>query len=608
VTHSLFRTLFENAAIGIAVVDYEGRFLEVNPRLCKMLACTADDLVGNSCENLTHPDDWSSIVQLMRHVAEGRRAEYSIEKRYRRGDGSWLWVKVSGTPLSDSDGRRTRLMTLIEDIDARKRSEKALRENEQLFREVLDALPAAVYTTDANGAITHYNRAAVDLSGREPQLGTDHWCVTWKLYYPDGRPMRHDECPMAVSLREGQPIVGAEAIAERPDGSRIWFTPYPMPIKDETGAVVGGINMLVDITERKRIEEVLRRHRDNLQELVAERTAEVLEANARVRHAERMAVIGTLSAGLGHDMANLMVPVRIRLDALSKLDLPDKAREHLDAIRTSTDYMQKLSSGLRLLAADPARSGRGEPAELGAWWSETGGILRTVLPGNVALDANLPDGVWVSMTRAALMQVVFNLVQNAGDAMRERTGGTVKVKTEVEDDFVNLIVTDNGPGMTDEVRRRCVEPFYTTKNRAMSTGLGLAIVYGLVKEAGGELDTVSAPGEGTTFVIRLKRAQPPRQENETRRAALVKLDDTRMRAIVAAELRALSYDVAYELDKNAATAPDLVVADRWPIGPDFNTKLLWLADADKAPAAAIALGHKPAVGSIRNILRNLAAA
>jgi two-component system, chemotaxis family, CheB/CheR fusion protein len=133
------------------------------------------------------------------------------------------------------------------------------QESEQRFRDIIDALPAAVYTTDAKGRITHYNPACIELSGRTPTLGSDHWCVTWKLFNPDGTPLPHDECPMAIALREGRAIRGAEAIAERPDGTRIWFAPYPTPLKDASGNLVGGINMLVDITEQKISEQAERR-------------------------------------------------------------------------------------------------------------------------------------------------------------------------------------------------------------------------------------------------------------------------------------------------------------------------------------------------------------
>jgi len=123
------------------------------------------------------------------------------------------------------------------------------------MRALLEALPAAIYTTDAEGRITSYNDEAVRFAGREPQLGTDSWCVTWKLYWPDGTPLPHDQCPMAIALREGRPVRGVSAIAERPDGTRVHFMPYPTPIKDACGKVIGAVNMLVDVTEQKRAEE-----------------------------------------------------------------------------------------------------------------------------------------------------------------------------------------------------------------------------------------------------------------------------------------------------------------------------------------------------------------
>jgi PAS domain S-box-containing protein len=135
------------------------------------------------------------------------------------------------------------------------RSQATLLERERRFRELLDALPAVVYTTDAAGRITYYKQAAADLWGHRPALGSSEWCGSWKLFWPDGTPLPHDECPMAVALREDRAVRGMEAAAERPDGSRVPFIPYPTPIHDETGKLVGAVNMLVDIADRKRAEE-----------------------------------------------------------------------------------------------------------------------------------------------------------------------------------------------------------------------------------------------------------------------------------------------------------------------------------------------------------------
>ena len=129
-------------------------------------------------------------------------------------------------------------------------------ESEKRLHELLHALPAAVYTTDTAGRITFYNEAAAALWGCRPKLDSDQWCGSWRLFWPDGTPLPHDQCPMAIALREKRPINGMEAVAERPDGTRVPFMAFPSPLHDAAGEVVGAVNMLVDITERKHAEQV----------------------------------------------------------------------------------------------------------------------------------------------------------------------------------------------------------------------------------------------------------------------------------------------------------------------------------------------------------------
>ena len=154
---------------------------------------------------------------------------------------------------------------------------ETLRARERWYRELLEALPVALYTTDIEGRLTFYNDAAIALAGTRPELGSDKWCVSWRLFHPDGRPMPHDECPMAVALKENRVVRGAEAIAERPDGSRVPFIPYPSPLRDEHGTVIGAVNMLIDISDRKaaelerqRLVAELRRLNETLEQRVEE--------------------------------------------------------------------------------------------------------------------------------------------------------------------------------------------------------------------------------------------------------------------------------------------------------------------------------------------------
>ncbi|MGA8493902.1 MAG: PAS domain S-box protein [Xanthobacteraceae bacterium] len=127
------------------------------------------------------------------------------------------------------------------------------------LNQFLNALPAAIYMTDTNGRITYFNEAAATLWGCRPQLNSDLWCGSWRLLWPDGKPMPHDACPMAIALKERRAVRGGQAIAERPDGSRVPFMAFPTPLYDASGAFVGAVNMLIDMSEHQRAEQVSHR-------------------------------------------------------------------------------------------------------------------------------------------------------------------------------------------------------------------------------------------------------------------------------------------------------------------------------------------------------------
>jgi PAS domain S-box-containing protein len=180
-----------------------------------------------------HPDDRDVVSQAIdRSLHEG--TPYELECRILRPDGQIVWLYTTAMVLRASD-QPVRMIGATLDITERKRAEAAVLNSEHRLRELINALPAAIYTIDAEGRITMFNEAAVKFSGRVPQLGTDSWCVSWKLFWPDGTPLPHDQCPMAMTLKQGRPVRGYEAIAERPDGTRVHFVPYPKPLYDTAG-------------------------------------------------------------------------------------------------------------------------------------------------------------------------------------------------------------------------------------------------------------------------------------------------------------------------------------------------------------------------------------
>lgn len=247
-----FRDFAETALIAARWVAPDGTILWANQAELYLLGYGRDEYVGHRISEFFV--DTPVIADMQLRVARGEALrDWAVRARAKNGSIRHLLTSCNGF-FQNGELAYTRCWSI--DVTERKTVESRLQESERRFREMIDALPAAVYTTDSEGLITYFNQACIAYSGRVPELGTDRWCVSWKMYRPDGTPLPHEECPMAVALKEGRIVDGTEAIAERPDGSRIWFSPYPRPLHDAEGNVVGGINMLLDITARKEAERV----------------------------------------------------------------------------------------------------------------------------------------------------------------------------------------------------------------------------------------------------------------------------------------------------------------------------------------------------------------
>ena len=284
-------SIVESSDDAIVSKDLDGVIKSWNRGAERLFGYSGDEVIGKPVTILIPSERQDEEPGILARVRQGDRIDH-YETVRRRKDGSLVDISLSVSPMKDGKGRIIGASKIARDITDRKHAEAKLRDSERRLQELLAAIPAAIYTTDAGGRITYYNEAAVALAGRTPTIGTDEWCVTWKLYDPDGTPLPHDECPMAIALKEGRPIRNAEAIAERPDGSRVPFIPYPTPLRDGTGRIVGAINMLVDISERRHAEtqqrillnELNHRVKNNmqmLQSLLSSGARQTLNAEAR---------------------------------------------------------------------------------------------------------------------------------------------------------------------------------------------------------------------------------------------------------------------------------------------------------------------------------------
>jgi PAS domain S-box-containing protein len=228
---------------GACVCDASGRILDCNDKAISLWG--RKPAPGDTWEIMSHDPEGGGHFQAQ--IQQGKALSNAVLSLFPAG-APRLVVLANVQPIREDGDLAGSLITFHPCPDAVTGASSRLWDT-------LDALPAAIYTADADGRITFFNEAAAELWGSSPEIGSSLWCGSWRMYYPDGRFMPHDECPMAQAIRERRAVRGVEAILERPDGTRVAIMPCPTPLYDASGEFVGAVNMLVDVTHRKIAEE-----------------------------------------------------------------------------------------------------------------------------------------------------------------------------------------------------------------------------------------------------------------------------------------------------------------------------------------------------------------
>lgn len=408
--------------------------------------------------------------------------------------------------------------------------------------EAVDAAPVMMWLADAVKRTTYVNQSWLHFTGRSLSCELGEGWIDG--IHADEREHCRDTWHAAFEARRGFHM---EHRLRRADGAYIWVLTTGAPRFDDDGTLIGYIGTCFDIHARHEAERSLKDRSDDLESLIESRTAQLIESRERLRVADRLALAGSLAQGLGHDMSNILFPVRCRLDAIEPTQVPAALDGLVQAVASSVEYLQELAIGLRMLARDPdVPAVDNEVTELSVWWKRVCPLLISSLPESVALDCEVaPDMSSLPIAPHRLTQAVLNLVVNAGEVMSD--GGSITIRGTVTADSLVLAVVDDGPGMPEEVRRQAFDPFFTTKARRHSTGLGLTLVHSVVTMSGGEVELLTSPHRGTTVAMKWSRAlldAAASSSAHTRpRHAAVALADSRMAAWITGLLRAAGYEI-----------------------------------------------------------------
>lgn len=557
-------TLFENAMLGIAIIDESNRIVRANAAMERFLGYGPGELAGVLVSSVSHPEDWATDLDSMEQLKASAGSAYQMEKRYLRRDGTMVFGRLIASLVRRLDDGSTYVLGMVEDITEQRLMKERLDASlAQLaaanyrLKLYLERAPLASIVWGPDQILREWNPAAERIFGytAAEAIGRNVYDL---ISTPEGlaRVARVREKFLA-----GEPYPDMHVTKNRrKDGTEIYCEWYFTIVSHSSDAVNGVIAFGTDVTARIRDEQE-RRH---------------LEAT--LRQAQKMQSLGTLAGGIAHDFNNILLAIsgNARL-AMEELEPAHAASRSLEEIRKASARASSIVNQILMFGRREDQLER-VPVNLSAIIDEALALLRATLPARVTLLTNVqPDLPLVNADPGQLHQVLLNLATNSAHAVGEQAGAVHIDVVQVDIDeqlmhklalphsgqYVRMTVRDTGAGMSSDVLERIFEPFFTTKPRGEGTGLGLAVVHGIVRAHEGAIEVASKRGSGSSFHVYLPIANPqgiahaqqaPRSPRGEGQRILYIDDEEPLVFLITRVLERLGYRVAGFTDAEAALA------------------------------------------------------
>jgi PAS domain S-box-containing protein len=538
------RAIIENSPNCITSIASDGTVLTMNAAGLRMLeADSADTIVGQSLYPAVVPEYRDAFRDLTERVCRGESG--MIECEIAGSKGIRRWLEMYAAPLRDSAGNRTVLLGIAQDTTDRKRAEAARAAERKKLDVALASMTDAVLISDASGNFSHINDAFATFHrfrGKGECVRTfSDCCGILDVFTVNGALVPLDMWPVPRALR-GETGTNIEYSLQRKDTFERWFASFSFsPLRDDQGAVIGSVVVGRDITERKQLEE-------------------------QYHQAQKMETIGQLSGGIAHDFNNLLTVVLgcaecIEEDVKENTRLNTMVKMILDAARRGAELTHHMLAFARRQTLQP------RPVNIGRLLVDMHGLLRRTLRSDIELSmARCGAECEAIVDPAQLEKALLNLVLNARDAMPNGGKLTIEADSTVLDSdyaeqnpdvapgqYILIIVSDTGSGISPENLSHVFDPFFTTKEVGQGTGLGLSMVYGFAKQSKGHIKIDSMLGRGTTIKLYLPKTSRTSETanrsstsiNESRGSEVILLveDDKAVREFATSVLVDLGYRV-----------------------------------------------------------------
>ncbi len=499
-----YRDLIDNYNSPISVYDTDLNIMIMNRAAAENLGGKPEDFFGKKLYEC-FPDRAEELIERHRKVIEsGIPADFEDLFEFPSGK-IWFWTNVQ--PLKDENDEVYAIQGIGYDITERKKTEEALRESEEKYRLLIENVGAAVIYFDKELKIVMANNRVIK------DWGMDLETLQGKSMY--------DLFPRSEAARYVQrwsKIAAEDKVGEFEDlieirGEKRWMESRIEVIKDEKGDHIGYIDIVYDITERKRAEE------------------ENARMEAQLQQAYKMEAIGTLAGGIAHDFNNILSAV-IGYTEISMLQAQEGSKIHrnLQEVLKAGDRAKDLVQQILTFSRQTEKELK--PVQTSIIVKEALKLLRASLPTTIEIHQDMRSDSLILGDPTQIHQILMNLCTNAGHAMQEK-GGALEVSLENVEfgselavrhpdlksgPYLNLTVSDTGHGMPSDVLERIYDPFFTTKEKGEGTGMGLSVVHGIVKSYGGTIDAYSELGKGTRFKVFFpiieRRIEPDKREEK----------------------------------------------------------------------------------------------
>ncbi len=521
----------ENVPAAIAMFDRDMRYIAVSRRWLSDYSLGDQDVIGKTHYEVFPeiPERWKKIHQ---RALAGERLRCD-EDPFPRLDGRTDWVRWEILPWCRHDGQVSGIIMLTEVITKRKMIEESLRNSEEQFRRAIEDAPIPIIMHAEDGEVLQISHTWTELTGyaMRDMKNFEGWL---NQAYGEGADAVRGH--MRELFQGTRRVINIEFPIRTRDGAiRFWSfnSSSPGTLLDGRRFIVG---MAVDITERKKMEEELRMHRDHLEAIVRKRTAELEDRNRKLHEemterwkaekekrtaesqlaqTQRIEALDRFAGGIAHDLNNILYPILINIEELLA-ESPVESTQHELLEQTMRSVIRQKDLVKKILSFSRRTEEELKPVRVIPLVEEALDFLRSTLPStiNIRLQVDASSDL-VTGDPTQIQQVIMNLVQNAADSF-PTSKGTIEVRlrnTHPEPtpadqsmkagDYLELMVKDTGSGIPPDVLNHIFEPFYTTKGFGKGSGMGLSVVYGIVKSHGGTINVQSQPEGGAIFTVYL---------------------------------------------------------------------------------------------------------